>query len=55
MEIILLIVSGFVLLMVLLFSIINITVNRVTTPTKDLQEKVAQLEEKVEELENRQE
>lgn len=51
MQIILLVVVGFVLLLVLLFSVINIAVSRVTAPMEDVNEKIADLEKRIDELE----
>lgn len=52
MEVILLFVVGFIIFLIAIFSVIKMIANRVTAPTKELQDKVSHLSKRVKELEN---
>lgn len=47
-----LLIVGFVLLIVVLFSVMNIIVGRVTEPMRHVDEKISKLEARIDELEN---
>jgi cell division protein FtsL len=51
MEIILMFVVGFIVFMIAILSVIKMTTHRVTAPTNELKEKVANLENRMDELE----
>lgn len=52
MEIILLFAVGFIGFMIVMFSVVKMTANKVTAPTYDLKDEVIQLKKRIDELEN---
>lgn len=52
MEIILLFAVGFIGFIIVMFSIVKITANKVTAPTNDLKDEVIRLKKRIDQLES---
>lgn len=51
MEIILMFVVGFILLIMVIFSVVRMTANRITAPTNDLKDEISTLKKRIDQLE----